>query len=268
VEELRALAPCALRCLAKPPEGPGPSRNLGARQARADIVAFTDSDCRADPGWLRHSLAAFADGVGLVQGKTLPDPAGSFGVFTRYPMNERESFVYECTNILYRREAFEKAGGFPADEMPRAQHPLGGEDVELAWAVKRNGWQSRFADASVVYHEVVQIPVWRWVFVKQLYVWPRLVKKFPELRTFFVARYFWDGAQALLALALLGIGASVATPWASLLCLPYAAYRGLPPSRSFPGPLRPLRIVPYLARDLASFGLLVAGSVRYRSVLL
>jgi len=268
VEELRAGAPCGLRCLVKEPEGPGPSRNLGARHAQADVLAFMDSDCQAHPGWLRHGLAAFADGVGLVQGTTLPDPEGTLGVFTWYPMNEREHFVYECTNIFYRRQAFEEAGGFPADSTPLAETPLGGEDVELAWAVKRNGWQSRFAPSSIVYHEVVQISVWRWLVMKRLYIWPRLVKKFPELRAFFVARYFWDAAQALLVLALLGGGLSVLTWWTLVLVLPYAAYRGWPPSRSFPGPLRPLRILPYLARDLASLGLLVAGSIRHRCLLL
>jgi hypothetical protein len=94
------------------------------------------------------------------------------------------------------------------------------------------------------------------------------VKKFPELRPFFVARYFWDAAQALLALALVGWGLSWFTRWALVLALPYAVYRCAPSSRSFPGPLRPLRILPYLARDLVSLGLLLGGSIRHRSLLL
>lgn len=31
---------------------PGPARNLGIRQARAPLLAFTDTDCAPDPGWL------------------------------------------------------------------------------------------------------------------------------------------------------------------------------------------------------------------------
>jgi glycosyltransferase involved in cell wall biosynthesis len=269
VEQLQASARCPLRCVVKPPEGPGPSRNLGAAQARGSFFAFIDSDCRADPQWLRRTLAAFEPGVGLVQGKTLPDPAGRLGVFTHYPLVERESFVYECTNIVYRRDAFEQAGGFPGDLHPEAQHPLGGEDVELAWTVKRLGWRSRFADDSIVYHEVLPISIWRWLFVKQLFIWPYLAGRYPELRQFFVGRYLWDTAQALYLCALAGVLlAWLATPWMLLLGAPYAAHRGLARSASFPGPLRPLRIVPYIARDSVWFLLLAAGSLRWRSLLL
>src|SRR5262245_42383038 len=31
--------------------GPGPARNLGARLARSDIIAFIDADCVVEPGW-------------------------------------------------------------------------------------------------------------------------------------------------------------------------------------------------------------------------
>src|SRR5439155_1654631 len=46
VAELQASAPCALRCLRKEPEGPGPSRNLGARAGEGEFIAFLDIDCQ------------------------------------------------------------------------------------------------------------------------------------------------------------------------------------------------------------------------------
>jgi len=268
IESLQAEAPFALRGFTKEPEGPGPSRNLGVREARADVIAFMDSDCQADPAWLRTSLAVFDEGVGIVQGKTRPNPQGEFSVFTRYPWVESENFVYECTNILYTREAFEAAGGFPRDLNPRSKHPLGGEDVELAWKVKRLGWQTRFADESIMYHEVFRISIWNWFFTKQMYVWPYLTKQFPELRKFFVFGIFWDHAQALLVLALAGAALAFVTPWALLLMLPYVYLRGSPASRSFPGLMRPLRVLPYLGRDGMWLLLMLAGSIRYRCLLL
>jgi len=79
VEELRVDARCALRLLRKDAEGPAASRNRGAADARGEILAFMDSDCQATPSWLRQGLAAFDEGIGLVQGRTLPDPEGRPG---------------------------------------------------------------------------------------------------------------------------------------------------------------------------------------------
>jgi glycosyltransferase involved in cell wall biosynthesis len=268
VHGLADAAPFPLRFFRKSPEGPGPSRNLGAGEAKADFIAFMDSDCQAHPQMLRHSLAAFEPGVGIVQGKTLPDPEGRLGALTWYPMNEKEYFVYECTNIVYRRVAFETAGGFPPDATPLARRGLGGEDVTLAWTVRQNGWQTRFAAESIVYHEVVQVSFWEWIYQRRLILWPGLVRRFPELRGFLPARYFFDRAQLYLVLGIAGALLSPVSAWALVLTLPYALLRGSPRSRNFPGPLRPLRILPFLARDGMSLAILVVGSLRHRSLLL
>jgi cellulose synthase/poly-beta-1,6-N-acetylglucosamine synthase-like glycosyltransferase len=269
VEELQATAQGRLSFYAKAPEGPGPSRNLGARHARGRLLAFMDSDCQPAPSWLRESLAAFdTPEVGLVQGKTLPDPEGRLGVLTWYPHNEREYFVYECTNVMYRREAFEQAGGFSADIDPHSLKGMGGEDVALAWSVKRLGWKSRFAERSIVYHEVVQVTLGQWIFEKRLFIWPQLARAFPELRAFFFARYFWDRSQAMVLAAWIGVAGSWFTPWALVFASPYVMGRLSTPSVSFPGVLRPLRVVPWLVRDTIFLLTLIAGSIRYRSVLL
>jgi len=269
---VRAMVPgarCRLRYEHKLPEGPGPSRNLGARLARASFVAFLDSDCVATRSWLREGLAAFADGVGIVQGRTLPDPQGRPGVFTWYLEVQQESFIFEAANLFYRREAFDAAGGFWADMHPNSVKPMGGEDVDLGWRVKRLGWQSRFAPEAVVHHEVVPIPVWKWLYTKQLFIWPLLVKRFPELRRLFFACYFYDRAQALLLLALVGgLLAWLTTPVALVACVPYLWLRISEPSKTLRGLRRPLRVGAYLLKDLTSLGLLLAGSVRYRCPLL
>ena|SRR5439155_24395268 len=169
---------------------------------------------------------------------------------------------------MYRREAFEQAGGFRADLHPHSIRGMGGEDVELAWKVKRLGWKSTFAVQSIVYHEVVQVSLWQWTFEKRLFILPRLARTFPELRRFFFGRYFWDQGQAFVVMAWTGFALATVSYWTLLLGIPYFAFRLRGASKSFPGPLRPLRLVPWLARDTVFLLTLAAGSVRYRSLLL
>jgi glycosyltransferase involved in cell wall biosynthesis len=60
--------------------GANPSRNLGVREARGEFVAFTDSDCIAEPDWLERLLRGFVgDGVGAVVGLVEdPEPANVY----------------------------------------------------------------------------------------------------------------------------------------------------------------------------------------------
>src|SRR5262245_7741490 len=49
-----------VRLVSEPTPGPGPARNRGIREARGEILAFIDADCRADHGWLAAIECAFA----------------------------------------------------------------------------------------------------------------------------------------------------------------------------------------------------------------
>ncbi|WP_237684113.1 glycosyltransferase [Pseudaminobacter soli (ex Zhang et al. 2022)] len=50
-----------VRLVSERTPGPGPARNRGIGEARGDILAFIDADCRADPGWIAAIEAAFAN---------------------------------------------------------------------------------------------------------------------------------------------------------------------------------------------------------------
>ena len=85
------------------------------------------------------------------------------------------------------------------------------------------------------------------------------------------ASYFMDVGQALFALFLIGAIAGALTHWwwsGVLLFLPYFIYRAGEPSNTLRGPFRAIRVVAYLSRDICSFGILVAASIRYRCLLL
>ena len=266
--ELEKDAGRRLRWFHKKPEGPGPSRNMGAREAQGSFVAFLDSDCQASPGWLRCGLASFEESVGIVQGQTVPQSGVPHHFFNRTLEVREEGFLYETANIFYRREAFEQGGGFPPDIAPAAKLPFGGEDVTLAWNVKRNGWKTRFAPEALVEHEVRRVTYKEWLIDHHLYIVPHLVAQFPELRRFFYAGYFFDRFQAGLALAYVGFALSPLTLFAMMLAVPYIVMRSSQPSRTLRGPLRLARAVLYLPRDTASFCVLLSGSIRFGSLLL
>jgi len=268
VEALRPGARCALRVLTKPAEGPGPSRNLGAGAARGEVIALMDSDCIATPGWLRFGLAAFGERVGLVQGRTLPVPDVPLGIFTWYVRVEQENHIYEAANLFYCKTAFAQAGGFDTAFNDAAEHVMGGEDVDLAWRVKRLGWTSRFSAEALVYHEVQRLPFLRWVYIRRHYIWPLVARRVPEIRAFFWMRWFFDRHQAALLPALIGAVWAVWIPAALLLAVPYIISRGSEPTRTLRGPLRIVRVAAYSLRDVASLFLLVAGSVRFRTLVL
>ena len=268
LQPLRGEARCRFEILRKKPEGPGPSRNLGAARSLGTYLAFLDSDCQATPEWLRNLAGGFRPGTGIVQGRTVPMPWKRQGIFSHTIRVEKEGFLYESANIAYLRQAFEQVGGFLADRNPHAITPLGGEDTDLAWRVRRKGWATAFASDALVYHEVLPMS-WRdWIWIDRLEVFPALIAKYPELRPFFYFRYFYDRAQMLVLLALAGLVLSDYYFAFLFLVVPYVVFRASEPTRSLKGILRLGRPVVYLLRDLASLFLLVSGSVRSRALLL
>ena len=138
--------------------GPGAARNAAWRLARGDWVAFTDDDCRPDPRWLvALAAAAAAAAADVVQGRTLPDPAGAHLLdrpFARSMRVEEPSDYFPTCNIAYRRSLLERLGGF--DEMFR----LIADDTDLGWRASEAGARVAFAADAVVHHRVV-VGDWR-----------------------------------------------------------------------------------------------------------
>ncbi len=64
-----------LRIVDEPCQGLSAARNAGVAHARGAVVAFTDDDAHADPGWLRALSAPFALGARVVAttGLVVPD---------------------------------------------------------------------------------------------------------------------------------------------------------------------------------------------------
>ena len=87
--------------------GPGPARNLGAKLARADLLAFIDCDCMAQPGWVRE-ITSFME--------KRPDIAilgGDIGILVTDPRYPSAVESYESI-YSYRARAYVEQYGFAA----------------------------------------------------------------------------------------------------------------------------------------------------------
>jgi glycosyltransferase involved in cell wall biosynthesis len=248
---------------------PAGSRNFGTEHAKGGIVAFIDSDCVPAPQWLARLAEGFTDdSIGLVQGRTRPNPTQQRHLFEKTINIPEEGAVYETCNIAYRKHLIEAVGGFSNEYEPF--WPFGGEDMDLAWKVKRAGHASVFADKAVVYHHVFKISAWQWlVGPRSAVIWPLLVGKFPEIRAHLFGRYFLFPITAFFDLLMLGLVLAICLhPWFAWLALPYVVIRYSDTDRSKNPFFRLIRIVVCLPRAVVLMLTLLYASIRFRCIVL
>jgi len=248
------------------PRGPADARNAGVAASSGALLAFTDSDCVPERGWLRAGVAACRD-ADLVQGRVEPDSEHPPGAFDHTINVATESLLYETANLFVRREWFERVGGFRPFIDPAEGHF--GEDVVFAWEARRLGARPGFAAGAVVRHEVVRRPASAWIRERRrLRLFPPLTKAVPELRARMPARIFLSARTARFDLAVAGavLAALTGRRWPLLAALPYAR-RSL---RTWdPWTASAVREnAALVAGDLVSFASLAEGSVRARTLVL
>lgn len=248
--------------------GPATAREAGWRSASGSLIAFTDDDCRASPGWLAEGLDAVRRRPGaIVQGRTEPDPEqlDRRGPFSRSIEVLDLDPAYQTCNIFYPREVLEQVGGFDTRTFARAP---GGEDADLAWRAIETGIPTTFAPKAVVYHEVADLgPVGklkvaaRWTVPMGAYVrHPRLREASFVNFVFTKHTHMWL-TRALLITVLRGRWLVLA-PW---LTFPYARSLWARGKLEGGGPL----LAPFFAlHDLVEMYAVLKAAVRYRSPML
>ncbi len=131
--------------------GAGPARNAGVAAATGDILAFTDSDCVPEPGWLQAGVAALAD-ADLVGGRmTVLVPAGARSgaeAFEQVFAFDNEAYVRRkgftvTANLFCPRAVFDAVGGFRVGVS---------EDLEWCHRARAAGYRLGYAPDAVVGH--------------------------------------------------------------------------------------------------------------------
>jgi glycosyltransferase involved in cell wall biosynthesis len=147
-----------VRLLHSPERGPASARNFGLARSDADIVAFTDADCIADPNWLSALVEPYADPrVGGVGGAILAydhDDRTLVEMFSEeqsplvnFVSGENEFLPHLYTaNASYRRRLVDKIGGFNPNLVTA-------EDADLAWRLQlQTDARLQYVPQATVYH--------------------------------------------------------------------------------------------------------------------
>ena len=141
-------------------KGAAACRNIGAVNAKGDILAFLDADCIAGEGWLEE-LAPFFWYVGAGAAGGYIDGYDTRTSLDRYekvfsPLNMGNRFIIEgkgesgfyvpTANLLVNREAFKAIGGFKEGMEV-------GEDVDFCWRLREKGYTLVYRPCGSVAHK-------------------------------------------------------------------------------------------------------------------
>ncbi len=137
-----------------PAHGPAAARNCGWREARGELIAFTDDDCVPDRMWLATAVKHFA---------RHPDTSAAWGSL-QMPLPDRPtdyerdaaglaSAVFVTANCFVRQSALVEVGGF--DERFRVAWR---EDSDLYFSLLESGNKVEHLAGALVVHPIRPAP--------------------------------------------------------------------------------------------------------------
>jgi glucosyl-dolichyl phosphate glucuronosyltransferase len=168
VEGFQRRYPERIRYAFEPEQGISYARNTGVREARGEILAFLDDDEIASTGWVENLTANLHNGEWAgAGGRVLPpsnfsrphwlpalSSSGPLAVFDPAleagPLNEPPFGA----NMAFRREVFDKYGGFRTDLGRAGKNMISNEDTEFGRRLMAAGLRLRYEPSALTYHPV------------------------------------------------------------------------------------------------------------------
>ncbi|MFB9837520.1 mycofactocin biosynthesis glycosyltransferase MftF, partial [Actinoallomurus acaciae] len=148
--------------------GPAAARNTGLRLADTPFVAFVDSDCRPEDGWLDVLLPYFDDPkVAAVAPRIVPGTDDS-RLLARYEaarsaldMGTRPALVRPGARLGFVPTATLVVRASPARDLVFDEEMRLGEDVDFVWRLADRGWHVRYQpEARVAHTPRLAAPAW------------------------------------------------------------------------------------------------------------
>ncbi len=132
------------------------ARNLGIKNARFDLIAFTDADCRPQPEWLANLVQPFAHPeIGLSIGEITALPGNTLleqHAERQETLSQKHTLAHpfcpygQTANLAVRRCIFAEVGLF------RPYLTTGG-DADLCWRIlRKTEWKYQFVPEATVQH--------------------------------------------------------------------------------------------------------------------
>lgn len=143
--------------------GPAEKRDIGAKEAGGEILAFLDDDAYPRNDWLSNALLNFEDGnIAMVCGPGVTPDSDSIvkkasgAVYTSFlgggnlshrywPKKKKYVEDFPSVNMLIRKKDFEKVGGFSTSFWP-------GEDTKLCLDIIKTGKKILYDPEVFVWH--------------------------------------------------------------------------------------------------------------------